>query len=124
MRLDPSPRGFNLPSIFVHFVKMEWNLLTITYFLVWWCWISWQECLASGMCHLTYFFPMMIGCFDLIVPGLGRALKMSFEGVFYVMWWAIWLFHNKMVFGKDQRKKAILFNNIVTQALCLVYDSD
>ncbi|GJR29260.1 RNA-directed DNA polymerase, eukaryota [Tanacetum coccineum] len=45
-----------------------------------------------------------------------KQAKIILEGVFYVMWWLIWRFRNKSLFGSSTPKKAIIFDDIVTLA--------
>ncbi|GJS10576.1 RNA-directed DNA polymerase, eukaryota [Tanacetum coccineum] len=44
---------------------------------------------------------------------LHKGLKDVLEGVFYVMWWAIWKFRNQVLFGSSQPRLALLFDEIV-----------
>nr|GFA30265.1 RNA-directed DNA polymerase, eukaryota [Tanacetum cinerariifolium] len=39
-------------------------------------------------------------------------LKDVFEGVWYVMWWVIWKFQNQVLFGKNQPRMDLLFDEI------------
>ncbi|GJX75636.1 RNA-directed DNA polymerase, eukaryota, reverse transcriptase zinc-binding domain protein [Tanacetum coccineum] len=41
-------------------------------------------------------------------------LKAILEGVFYVSWWFIWRFRNKLLFDTQSSSKALLFDNIVS----------
>ncbi|GJX36417.1 hypothetical protein Tco_0247974 [Tanacetum coccineum] len=43
---------------------------------------------------------------------LHKGLKDVLEGVFYVMWWAIWKFRNQVLFGSSQPRLALLFDEI------------
>jgi hypothetical protein len=45
-----------------------------------------------------------------------KQAKFVLEGVFYVMWWQIWRFRNKLLFGPSTPRKAIIFDEIVTLA--------
>ncbi|GJU93381.1 RNA-directed DNA polymerase, eukaryota [Tanacetum coccineum] len=45
-----------------------------------------------------------------------KQAKIILEGVFYVMWWLIWRFRNKSLFGSSTLRKAIIFDDIVTLA--------
>ena len=42
-----------------------------------------------------------------------KRLKEILEGVFYVMWWAIWKFRNQILFGKNHPRSELLFDEIV-----------
>ncbi|PWA44436.1 RNA-directed DNA polymerase, eukaryota [Artemisia annua] len=41
-------------------------------------------------------------------------LKAVFEGVFYGLWWSIWIFRNKLLFDKEAPTQAMIFDNIVS----------
>ncbi|GJY59136.1 RNA-directed DNA polymerase, eukaryota [Tanacetum coccineum] len=41
-----------------------------------------------------------------------KQAKIILEGVFYVMWWLIWRFRNKSLFGSSTPRKAIIFDEI------------
>lgn len=47
---------------------------------------------------------------NLLLP---KGVKDYLEGVFFVMWWCIWLFRNYFHFARAQPKKALLFDDIV-----------
>nr|GEZ86930.1 RNA-directed DNA polymerase, eukaryota [Tanacetum cinerariifolium] len=38
--------------------------------------------------------------------------KKLFEGVFYVLWWLLWWFRNKSIFGCNSPKKALFFDDL------------
>ncbi|GKB68602.1 RNA-directed DNA polymerase, eukaryota, reverse transcriptase zinc-binding domain protein, partial [Tanacetum coccineum] len=40
-------------------------------------------------------------------------LKEVLEGVFYIIWWLVWNFRNKLLFGKSIPLKATLFDDVV-----------
>ncbi|GJT48765.1 RNA-directed DNA polymerase, eukaryota [Tanacetum coccineum] len=44
---------------------------------------------------------------------IAKGFKDVLEGIFYVMWWAIWKFRNQFLFGTDQPCMALLFDEIV-----------
>nr|GEZ73151.1 RNA-directed DNA polymerase, eukaryota [Tanacetum cinerariifolium] len=44
---------------------------------------------------------------------LAAKSKLMFEGVFYVMWWNIWIYRNKLLFEDKVPLKAIIFDNVV-----------
>nr|GEV27386.1 reverse transcriptase domain-containing protein [Tanacetum cinerariifolium] len=44
---------------------------------------------------------------------LPKVVKEVLEGVFYVMWWLIWKFHNQVLFGISHPRMDILFDEIV-----------
>nr|GEW78030.1 retrotransposon protein, putative, Ty1-copia subclass [Tanacetum cinerariifolium] len=46
-------------------------------------------------------------------------LKAILDGVFYVMWWSIWSFRNKLLFSGKIPQKATLFDNIVSSSFHL-----
>ncbi|GJX25617.1 hypothetical protein Tco_0231913, partial [Tanacetum coccineum] len=39
-------------------------------------------------------------------------LKAVFEGIFYCLWWSVWMFRNKILFEKDTPSQAKIFDNI------------
>ncbi|GJT00937.1 RNA-directed DNA polymerase, eukaryota, partial [Tanacetum coccineum] len=39
-------------------------------------------------------------------------LKAMFEGIFYCLWWSVWMFRNKILFEKDTPSQARIFDNI------------
>ena len=39
--------------------------------------------------------------------------KEVLEGVFYIIWWLVWNFRNKLIFGLSSPLKATLFNDLV-----------
>nr|GEW67565.1 RNA-directed DNA polymerase, eukaryota [Tanacetum cinerariifolium] len=45
---------------------------------------------------------------------LAAKSKLMFEGVFYVMWWIIWIYRNKLLFEDKVPLKAIIFDNVVS----------
>ena len=42
--------------------------------------------------------------------------KMMLEGIFYTLWWLIWYYHNKLLFESKAPKKALIFDNVVSNA--------
>nr|GEW87449.1 hypothetical protein [Tanacetum cinerariifolium] len=42
--------------------------------------------------------------------------KKMLEGVFYVMWWLLWLFRNKIIFEDKAPKKEIFFDDVVSKS--------
>nr|GEX71709.1 RNA-directed DNA polymerase, eukaryota [Tanacetum cinerariifolium] len=47
---------------------------------------------------------------------MGAKLKSMLEGVFFVSWWAIWNFRNKLLFDSRKPKKNVLFDDIVARS--------
>ncbi|GJU61600.1 hypothetical protein Tco_1243435 [Tanacetum coccineum] len=43
-------------------------------------------------------------------------LKAVFEGIFYCLWWSVWMFSNKILFEKDTPSQARIFDNIVSNS--------
>ncbi|GJY71904.1 RNA-directed DNA polymerase, eukaryota, reverse transcriptase zinc-binding domain protein [Tanacetum coccineum] len=43
-------------------------------------------------------------------------LKAVFEGIFYCLWWSVWMFRNKILFEKDTPSHARIFDNIVSNS--------
>ncbi|GKA90243.1 hypothetical protein Tco_0812113 [Tanacetum coccineum] len=46
---------------------------------------------------------------------LRKDFKEFLVATFYVSWWHIWIFHNKTIFHNENPKKAMVFDNIVSQ---------
>ncbi|GJY23073.1 RNA-directed DNA polymerase, eukaryota [Tanacetum coccineum] len=42
--------------------------------------------------------------------------KDMFEGVFYVMWWTLWIFRNNKIFGDKIPSKAMLFDDVICKS--------
>ncbi|GJX42842.1 RNA-directed DNA polymerase, eukaryota, reverse transcriptase zinc-binding domain protein [Tanacetum coccineum] len=42
--------------------------------------------------------------------------KLLMEGVFYIAWWTIWNFRNKLVFGSTIPSKSVIFEDIVARS--------
>nr|GEY03684.1 RNA-directed DNA polymerase, eukaryota [Tanacetum cinerariifolium] len=42
--------------------------------------------------------------------------KMMLEGVFYVMWWHLWSYRNKLLFDSKAPSKAVLFDDVVSRS--------
>ncbi|GJZ40520.1 RNA-directed DNA polymerase, eukaryota, reverse transcriptase zinc-binding domain protein [Tanacetum coccineum] len=42
--------------------------------------------------------------------------KLLMEGVFYIAWWTIWNFRNKLVFGSTIPSKSVIFDDIVARS--------
>lgn len=42
--------------------------------------------------------------------------KQILEGVFYVMWWLLWLYRNKVIFESKVPLKALLFEDVVSKS--------
>ena len=47
---------------------------------------------------------------------LTSKIKLMIEGVFYVMWWSIWSYRNKLLFDDKPPQKASIFDNIVSNS--------
>nr|GEX38830.1 RNA-directed DNA polymerase, eukaryota [Tanacetum cinerariifolium] len=47
---------------------------------------------------------------------LAANLKRLIEGVFYVSWWSIWTYHNKLLFDDKAHLKESIFDNIVSNS--------
>nr|GEW47626.1 RNA-directed DNA polymerase, eukaryota [Tanacetum cinerariifolium] len=43
-------------------------------------------------------------------------LKALLEGVFYITWWFLWGFRNKILFDSNSPSKAVLFDNIISSS--------
>ncbi|GKE03138.1 RNA-directed DNA polymerase, eukaryota, partial [Tanacetum coccineum] len=42
--------------------------------------------------------------------------KLMLEGVFYVVWWHIWLYRNKLLFETKFPSKAVIFEDVVSRS--------
>ncbi|GKD29227.1 RNA-directed DNA polymerase, eukaryota [Tanacetum coccineum] len=42
--------------------------------------------------------------------------KQALEGVFYVMWWHVWSFRNKRIFGSKNPSMAMIFEDVVSRS--------
>ncbi|GKB88317.1 RNA-directed DNA polymerase, eukaryota [Tanacetum coccineum] len=42
--------------------------------------------------------------------------KLMIEGVFYVVWWHVWTFRNKLLFEDKKPLKAIIFDDVVSRS--------
>jgi hypothetical protein len=47
---------------------------------------------------------------------LSRKHKQLFEGICYVLWWHVWSFRNKSIFGRHNSIKADIFDNVVSRS--------
>ncbi|GJV87266.1 RNA-directed DNA polymerase, eukaryota [Tanacetum coccineum] len=45
--------------------------------------------------------------------------KDMFDGVFYVMWWTLWIFRNNKIFGDKIPSKAMLFDDVICKSFHL-----
>ncbi|GJV88789.1 RNA-directed DNA polymerase, eukaryota, reverse transcriptase zinc-binding domain protein, partial [Tanacetum coccineum] len=51
-------------------------------------------------------------------------LKAVFEGIFYCLWWSVWMFRNKILFEKDTPSQARIFDNIVSNSYYWLYKGE
>ncbi|GKC47574.1 RNA-directed DNA polymerase, eukaryota, partial [Tanacetum coccineum] len=47
---------------------------------------------------------------------LGSNVKSFLEGVFYVSWWYIWTFRNKLMFASVKPRKDVIFDDIISSS--------
>nr|GEY20640.1 RNA-directed DNA polymerase, eukaryota [Tanacetum cinerariifolium] len=47
---------------------------------------------------------------------LGSNLKSMLEGVFYVTWWCLWNFRNRLLFAAQKSRKDVIFDDIVARS--------
>ncbi|GJV62279.1 RNA-directed DNA polymerase, eukaryota [Tanacetum coccineum] len=47
---------------------------------------------------------------------LGSNVKSFLEGVFYVSWWYIWTFRNKLLFASVKPRKDVIFDDIISSS--------
>ncbi|GJU49401.1 hypothetical protein Tco_1218956, partial [Tanacetum coccineum] len=71
---------------------------------------SWWEVPFSEISSYDEWFLWLM---NLRLPLLN---KQMLEGVCYTMWWNIWSFRNKNIFGLDPPKKEMIFDDIVSSA--------
>ena len=45
-----------------------------------------------------------------------KVVKDYLEGIFFVTWWHIWWFRNKMVFKSERPRKDVVFDSIVSHS--------
>nr|GEV31949.1 RNA-directed DNA polymerase, eukaryota [Tanacetum cinerariifolium] len=68
----------------------------------WWD-LAWQE--------LSSFADWQVWFSAIRLP---MRVKLMLEGVFYVAWWRIWLFRNRLIFDNSPPKRAVIFDEIVS----------
>ncbi|GJR41813.1 RNA-directed DNA polymerase, eukaryota [Tanacetum coccineum] len=74
---------------------------------------SWWEVPFSEISSYDEWFLWLM---NLRLPLLN---KQMLEGVCYTMWWNIWSFRNKNIFGLDPPKKEMIFDDIVSRSFFL-----
>ncbi|GKA96706.1 RNA-directed DNA polymerase, eukaryota [Tanacetum coccineum] len=47
---------------------------------------------------------------------LPAKLKLMLEGVFYVAWWHIWVFRNRLIFKDSAPRRSVIFDDIVSRS--------
>ena len=47
---------------------------------------------------------------------LSSKVKLLLEGVFYVAWWHIWAFRNRLIFDVTPPKRSMIFDDIVSRS--------
>ncbi|GKA07120.1 RNA-directed DNA polymerase, eukaryota [Tanacetum coccineum] len=52
----------------------------------------------------------------LLNMGIQSCRRKILEGVFYVMWWFVWSFRNKSIFGSSIPSKAVIFDDLVSRS--------
>nr|GEX66863.1 RNA-directed DNA polymerase, eukaryota, reverse transcriptase zinc-binding domain protein [Tanacetum cinerariifolium] len=87
--------GFPMVKDLYKFLARWWDVSMKTFFSYdeWWNWFS-----------------------NLRVPS---KLKLIFEGVFYISWWVIWNYRNKVIFGPGHQSKDRLTDDIVAFSFTL-----
>ncbi|GJZ61623.1 RNA-directed DNA polymerase, eukaryota [Tanacetum coccineum] len=45
---------------------------------------------------------------------ISAKLKMMFEGVFYILWWHIWTYRNKIIFETKAPMKSVIYDDVVS----------
>ncbi|GJZ24485.1 RNA-directed DNA polymerase, eukaryota, reverse transcriptase zinc-binding domain protein [Tanacetum coccineum] len=75
---------------------------------------SWWEVPFSEISSYDEWFLWLM---NLRLPLLN---KQMLEGVCYTMWWNIWSFRNKNIFGLDPPKKEMIFDDIVSRSFFCV----
>nr|GEW91897.1 RNA-directed DNA polymerase, eukaryota [Tanacetum cinerariifolium] len=71
--------------------------------------------------EFTWYEEWLVWLMNLKLP---YNLKLVLEGVFYTMWWIVWNFQNKSIFGSSIPSKAMLFDDIYWLVLSIVVDID
>ncbi|GJZ43155.1 hypothetical protein Tco_0590410 [Tanacetum coccineum] len=101
-RLNISKRGMDIESIIFFFFTCPISREIFCEVLLWWeidvvmisSYYEWLEWLLSIRLHSKH--------------------KELFEGVCYVLWWYIWNFRNKSIFGSACPSKTLIFEEVVT----------
>ncbi|GJZ04446.1 RNA-directed DNA polymerase, eukaryota [Tanacetum coccineum] len=70
----------------------------------WWD-LSWNDA-SSFVDWFTWFSSIR----------LPAKLKLMLEGVFYVAWWHIWVFRNRLIFEDSAPRRSVIFDDIVSRS--------
>ncbi|GJY88930.1 RNA-directed DNA polymerase, eukaryota, partial [Tanacetum coccineum] len=52
---------------------------------------------------------------------LSSKLKKMLEGVFYVVWWSIWMYRNQLLFSTQHPRQDVLFDDIVSRSFTWIH---
>ncbi|GJW18445.1 hypothetical protein Tco_0025881 [Tanacetum coccineum] len=85
-RLNISPSQLARKNMFL----VEWDYVDVSSYEEWYTW--------------------------LVSLRLQANFKAVFEGIFYCLWWSVWMFRNKILFEKDTLSQARIFDNIVSNS--------
>ena len=55
---------------------------------------------------------------------ISSKLNQILEGVFYITWWFVWIYRNKVVFGSNARSTSHTFDDIVARFFLLGVNLD
>ncbi|GJR86855.1 RNA-directed DNA polymerase, eukaryota, reverse transcriptase zinc-binding domain protein [Tanacetum coccineum] len=115
-RLNISRRGMNLDSILCSIcdkeVESSKHLFFACHFAreilfriaTWW---------DVPLIELSSYEEWLLWISNLSIPFFNKQLL---EGVCYTMWWCIWRFRNKSIFGPELPKKVYIFDEIVSRS--------
>ncbi|GJV58006.1 RNA-directed DNA polymerase, eukaryota, reverse transcriptase zinc-binding domain protein [Tanacetum coccineum] len=118
-RLNISQRGMNIESILCPMCGKAAELTRHIFFTCpiareVFCKIScWWEVAFSEVSSYEEWLDWIVNL------RLTNKNKQLLEGIGYIMWWHIWMFHNKSIFGPDFPSKAVIFKDVVSHSFYL-----
>ncbi|GKC81177.1 hypothetical protein Tco_1136894 [Tanacetum coccineum] len=95
MLLDVSSKTKWLKAVLIKVNIHAWKIST------WW---------DFNLSEVSSFEEWRIWLSNIHLQGLRKEVL---EGVFYIIWWLVWNFRNKLLFGKSIPLKATLFDDVV-----------
>lgn len=87
-------------------------------------------CMANNVCKLVCrwwnishtelsSYAEWLGWFESL--RLNSKLKKVLEGVFFVVWWSIWVHRNQLLFSSQSPRKDVLFDDIVSRSFSWIH---